>query len=106
MGLMTFFTDSIFGEAAQLLKEGVKCALAYGQHQLCGHLFSAAVSCSHTISYVLAYYFPCDFLFQRLVQPGEEFGRFVASLLVGQELFGRFSSRWKLYLPRSKERMI
>jgi hypothetical protein len=33
------------------------------------------------ISHVCAYYFPCDFLFQRLVQPGEEFGRCVACLL-------------------------
>ena len=45
MGL-TFFTDGIFGEAAQLLKEGVKCTLAYGQDQLCGRLFSTAVSFS------------------------------------------------------------
>jgi hypothetical protein len=47
-GVIDFFTDSIFGEAAQLLKERVKCTLAYGEDQLCGRLFSAAVSCSHT----------------------------------------------------------
>jgi len=46
MGL-AFFTGIIFGEAAQLLKEGVKCTLAYGQDQLCGRLFLAAVSFSH-----------------------------------------------------------
>jgi hypothetical protein len=46
-GINDFFTDSIFGKAAQLLKEGVECELVYGQDQLCGRLFSAAVSCSH-----------------------------------------------------------
>jgi hypothetical protein len=46
-GINDFFTDSIFGEAAQLLKEGVKCTLAYGQDQLCGRMFSAPVSFSH-----------------------------------------------------------
>jgi len=46
-GINDFFTDGIFGEAVQLLKEGVMCTLAYGQDQLCGRLFSAAVSCSH-----------------------------------------------------------
>jgi hypothetical protein len=46
MGL-TFFTGIIFGEAAQLLKEGVKCTLAYGQDQLWTLVFSSCVVFSY-----------------------------------------------------------
>jgi hypothetical protein len=100
-GINDVFTDNIFVEAAQLLKEGVNCRLVYGPDQQCGRPFSALCLILIRISDVLADYFACDCMFQRLVEPGEEFGRSVACLLLGQELFGRFSSRWELCLSRS-----
>ena len=62
-GINDFFTDSFFGEAAQLLKDGASAPLLTVEISPVDLCFQQLCRVLIRISYVLAYFFACDFLF-------------------------------------------